>query len=170
MPITSGLPQPGRDDHIRPIAEHHRQAIRAAQLRERRLHRLDQRRIADRSRSSRLAAPLLELVGDQLGDHFGVGRRLAVVAALGQPLLELAEVFDDAVVHERDHVVAADVRMRVLIGRRAVRRPARVAEADVPGAGDFFSFAARSSIRPAVLVMSKWSSAVSSIVTTPLLS
>ena len=40
--------QPGRDDHIRPIAKHHRQAVRAAQLRERRLHRLDQRRISDR--------------------------------------------------------------------------------------------------------------------------
>ena len=38
--------QPGGDDHIRPIAKHHRQAVRAAQLRERRLNRLDERRVS----------------------------------------------------------------------------------------------------------------------------
>jgi hypothetical protein len=48
----------------------------------------------------------------------------------GELLFERAEVFDDAVVHERHDVVAADVRMCVLIGRRAVRRPTRVAQAD----------------------------------------
>ena len=63
-------------------------------------------------------------------DDFGIGRRLAVVPALGQLLLELAEVFDDAVVNQRDDAVAADVRMGVDIGRRPVRGPPRVAEAD----------------------------------------
>ena len=46
--------QPGRDDHVRPIAEHDAQAVGAVQLRERRLHRLDQRRVGiDRSRPVR---------------------------------------------------------------------------------------------------------------------
>ncbi len=59
-----------------------------------------------------------------------IGRRFAIVAALGELLLKLAEVFDHAVVNEGDDVVAADVRVSIVVGRRAVRRPARVAEAD----------------------------------------
>ena len=42
-----------------------------------------------------------------------------------QPFLDRAEVLDDAVVDERQHAVAADVRVRIFVGRRAVRRPAR---------------------------------------------
>ena len=123
--------QPGRDDHVRPIAEHHRQAVGAAQLRERRLHRFDERRIRIGRRGRfGVRRARIQLAGDELGDDFGVGRRLAVIAALGQLLLELAKVLDDAVVHERHDVVAADVRMGVLVGGRAVRGPARVAEAD----------------------------------------
>ena len=49
----------------------------------------------------------------------------------GELGLELAEVLDDAVVHDRD--LAVHVRMRVALGRAAVRRPARVADAGVPG-------------------------------------
>ena len=70
-----------------------------------------------------------------MGDHFGIGRRFAKVAELGQPLLDFAEVFNDAVVHERHDVIAAHMRMRVLIGRRAVRRPAGMAQADTSTGG-----------------------------------
>jgi len=44
-------------------------------------------------------------------------------------LFEGAKVFDDAVVHERDDVIAADVWMGVLVRGRAVRSPTRVAKA-----------------------------------------
>ncbi len=71
--------QPGRDDHVGPIAEHDRQAIGAAELGERGLHRLDQRGVRV-DRVFDVVAAFLELVGDQMGDHFGVGRRLELVA------------------------------------------------------------------------------------------
>ena len=66
-----------------------------------------------------------------MGDDFGVGLRLEFVAELAQALALLFVVLDDAVVHQRDAV--ADVRVRVGLGDAAVRRPARVADAQ-PGA------------------------------------
>ena len=131
--------QPGGHDHVRPIAKDHRQAVGAAELRERRLNRFDQRRVAvgrrGRRRPSRVRPAGIQLGRHKLRDDLGIGRRFAVVAALGQLLLELAEVFDDAVVNERDDVVAADVRVGVRVGRRPVRGPARVAEADLAARG-----------------------------------
>ena len=44
-------------------------------------------------------------------------------------LLQIEVVLDDAVVHDDDAAGAVAVRMRVLLGRPAVRRPARVADA-----------------------------------------
>ncbi len=70
---------------------------------------------------------LRQLVGDDVHDHLGVGVALEYVA-LGTELgFQLAEVLDDAVVHDRD--LAVHVRMRVALSRAAVRRPARVADA-----------------------------------------
>ena len=81
---------------------------------------------------------------------------LTVIALLRQPLLQRAEVLDHAVVDERQHAVAADVRMSVLVGRRAVRRPARVADADARRAPAASSAAsASSSTRPAVFVIAE---------------
>ena len=48
-----------------------------------------------------------------------------------QLLLQLEVVLDDAVVDDDDPAGAVAVRMRVLLGRPAVRRPARVADAVV---------------------------------------
>ena len=45
--------------------------------------------------------------------------------------LQLEVVLDDAVVDDDDPAVAVAVRMRVLLGRPAVRRPARVADAEL---------------------------------------
>ena len=70
-----------------------------------------------------------------MGDHLGISRRFAKVAELGQPLLDLAEVFYDAVVHERHDVIATHVRMRVLVGCRTVGRPASVAQAQASTSG-----------------------------------
>ena len=113
-------------------------------------------------------------LGDQVGDDLGVGRRLAIRSRRSASrCFERAEVLDHAVVDERDDRVAADVRMGVRVGRRAVRRPARVAEADrAAERATSCSLAARSSIRPAVLVIVEPSPSASSssIVTTPELS
>ena len=70
-----------------------------------------------------------------MGDHLGISRRFAIIAVLGQPLFELAEVFYDAVVHERHDVIATHVRMRVLVGCRTVGRPAGVAQAQASTSG-----------------------------------
>ena len=48
-----------------------------------------------------------------------------------QLVAQLAEILDDAVMHERD--ARRRMRMRVDLGRRAMRRPARMADAGVAG-------------------------------------
>ena len=47
-----------------------------------------------------------------------------------QPVTELAEVLDDAVVDDGDLAGAVAVRVRVQVVRSAMGRPARVGEAD----------------------------------------
>ena len=73
---------------------------------------------------------LVQLIGDDVHDRLGVGVALEHAALRGQLRLELAEILDDAVVHDRD--LAVHVRVRVALRRAAVRRPARVADAGVP--------------------------------------
>ena len=51
------------------------------------------------------------------------------MALLLELALQLEVVLDDAVVDDDDAARAVAMRMRVLFGRPAVRRPARVAEA-----------------------------------------
>src|SRR5512134_2010912 len=69
----------------------------------------------------------VDQVSDQLG--VGVGRdRMAVRLELGA---QLAVVLHDAVVHHHDRPRL--VRMRVALGRLAVRGPARVTDADATG-------------------------------------
>ena len=103
-----------------------------------------------------------------MGDHFAVGRRAKAVAFALQAGLERAEVFDDAVVDDRHDAVAADVRMGVDVGGRAVRGPAGVADADVARRADVRPVRrTRLSSRPARLgdLQLPWS-----IVATPALS
>ena len=64
----------------------------------------------------------------EMRDHLGVGLRAELVAARLELVAQGLEVLDDAVVHDGDLAVAR-VRMRVVLGRRAVRRPARVRDA-----------------------------------------
>ena len=61
-------------------------------------------------------------------DHLGVGLAAELRAGLFQLLAQLAEILDDAVVHDREPL--GRVRMRVALGRLAVGRPAGVADAD----------------------------------------
>ena len=73
-------------------------------------------------------APLLHLLGDEMRDHFGVGLGRELGALGLQLFAQLAEILDDAVVHDREPV--GGMRMRVVLGRPAVGRPAGVADAD----------------------------------------
>ena len=66
----------------------------------------------------------LAVLGHEMRHDFGVGVRGKRIAGALQPLADRLVVLDDAVVHERD--VAGEVRVRIALGRRAVRRPARV--------------------------------------------
>src|ERR687891_964965 len=69
---------------------------------------------------------------DQVGHHFGVGLRPKHMPVQLEPLPELMEVLDDAVVDDGDPAVAVEVWVRVLVGRRPVGGPPRVAHADRP--------------------------------------
>ena len=74
---------------------------------------------------------LSQIVADQLRDHLGVGLGLEAVALGDQLVAQHLEVLDDAVVHHRD--AARLVGVGVVAGRRAVGRPAGVADADHAG-------------------------------------
>ena len=91
----------------------------AAQPRQCALDRLDRRRAA------------LHFLGDQMRDDLGVGLGRELGALPFQLAAQLAEILDDAVVHDRELV--GRVRMGVVLGRPAVRRPAGVADADRAG-------------------------------------
>ncbi len=68
--------------------------------------------------------------GDQVRDDLGVGLAREVDAVGEQALLQGVEVLDDAVVDEGElAVLATAVRVRVLVGRAAVRGPPRVPDA-----------------------------------------
>ena len=69
------------------------------------------------------------LAAEQHGGDLGVGLALEGVALGEELVLQLGEVLDDAVVDEGESSVVAEVRVRVAVGRAAVRRPARVADA-----------------------------------------
>ena len=60
---------------------------------------------------------------DEMGDHLGVGLGNELITLLLQPGAQRLEVFNDAVVHHRDLVVA-NMRMRVDGCRGAMGRPA----------------------------------------------
>jgi hypothetical protein len=63
-------------------------------------------------------------------DDFGVGLRTEAVAQVLELGAQQIVILDDAVVHDGD-AVAGNMRMRVAHRRHAVRRPARMRDADV---------------------------------------
>ena len=79
-----------------------------------------------------LEAVAVHLALDQMRDDLGVGLGLELVSLRLQLVLQLEVVLDDAVVDDDDAAGAVAVRMRVLLGRPSVGRPARVADAVEP--------------------------------------
>ena len=67
---------------------------------------------------------------DQVGDGLGIGLGRERVAALLEPVAQLAEVLDDPVVDDRDLARAVLVGMGIEVVRPAVGGPARVGESD----------------------------------------
>ena len=74
---------------------------------------------------------VLHLALDEVRDDLGVGLGDELVPLLLQLVLQLEVVLDDAVVDDDDAAGAVAVRVGVLLGRPAVRRPAGVADAVV---------------------------------------
>ena len=64
----------------------------------------------------------------QIRDGFGVGVGLERKAEPDELFLQCLEILDDAVMHDRDFV--GRDRMRILLDRLTVRRPARMADSD----------------------------------------
>ena len=72
--------------------------------------------------------PCLHEVGDEMGDRFRVGLSHEVRAPPRQFGSQLVEILDDAVVNDGDAV--GRMRMRIDLVGPAMRRPARMADAD----------------------------------------
>jgi len=60
---------------------------------------------------------------------------MKLMTCLDKALFDLVVVLDDAVVDDGDLARLIEVRMRILVARWPVSRPARVADADVAGGG-----------------------------------
>ena len=117
-PSSSGLPLRAATILSGFPARHHGDAVRALDLAQRLDHGLFQRAVVQ----------LLDEVRDHLGVRVGPER----MAVFLQRAAEHGRVLDDAVVHDGDATVVAQVRMRVALGGRAVRRPPRVTDPEHP--------------------------------------
>jgi hypothetical protein len=73
------------------------------------------------------------MVGDQVAEHLGVGFGLEGVVLADQEAFDRGVIFDDAVVHERELAIAAEMRVRVGVGHPAVGGPTRMADAGRAG-------------------------------------
>ncbi len=117
-------------EDVRQIAEENRQPVCPFQHG----HRMFDHSQADPlvERTCLLPHVFVELMGHQVGNRLGIGPRAKDVAQLLQLIAEGGVVLDHAVVHEDDFAVAANMRMRIDVRRRAVRGPPRMADADAP--------------------------------------
>jgi hypothetical protein len=120
--------EPRADDAVRLVAAEDGDRVGAVQLDDGALDRVEQ------------VAFVVEV--DEVRDHLGVGLAREHVAARLKRRTERLVVLDDAVVHDGDaprarhgRVLARavrEMRMRVVHGRRAVRRPARMRDPGRP--------------------------------------
>src|SRR5438552_8474651 len=70
-----------------------------------------------------------------MAGYFVVRLETKLVSLLNQPLLDAVKVLNHAVMHDRDPPALVEVRMGVLVRRRAMRGPAGVADAEWTGGG-----------------------------------
>ena len=107
---------PDRDDLVRVVGGNEHQREQPAHVEERAPHGV-------------LEAVILHLALDEVRDDLGIGLRDEPMAFGFELTLQVEVILDDAVVHDDDPSRAIAVRVRVLLGRTAVRRPPRVADA-----------------------------------------
>ena len=115
----AGCPPARRSTSVRIAGKDHGERIGAGEAPRRRhrgLHRVE---------------PLVEIVGDEMGGDFGVGFGFEFVAFGEQFFAQFAEILDDAVMHDR--YARGGMGMGVAFGRRAMGRPARVADTGAAG-------------------------------------
>jgi hypothetical protein len=117
---------PGADDHAGRIDTHQRQAVGADDFAQGLADGLGQAR-------GILGGGGLIMASDQMRQDFGVGRGTEGVALGQELLLEAVAIFNDAVMYDGDFAGLIEVRMGILIRRRPMRGPARVADADRAG-------------------------------------
>ena len=113
-------PVPDGDDFFGIVGRDEHQREQAAHQQERPAHGV-------------LEAVVFHLALDQVRDDFGIGLGDERVALPLKLLLQIEIVLDDAVVNDDDLARAVAVRVRVLFGGPAVRRPPRMADAVVAG-------------------------------------
>ena len=118
---------PRADEHVGHVEVHHRDAVGADHLLERRARGFQQPCLGVR------AAGLVVELADEVGQDLGVGLRAKLMPRLHERRAEHLVVFDDAVVHERQPAGLVEVRVRVGIVGLAVGGPARVGDADLAG-------------------------------------
>src|SRR5688500_7066661 len=73
------------------------------------------------------------MLADQMREHLRVRGGFKSVAL--ELLFEAVVILDDAIVDDGDAPALVPMRVRILVGRRAVGGPARMSEADQPGQG-----------------------------------
>ena len=108
-----------KDEMIGIVARYDAERVGAANFMERAAYRLFE------------VAVVVQL--DQMREDLGIGFAAKNVAELDQARSQGGVVFDDAVVNDRDLAAAVHVRMCVGVGRRPVRCPASMSDADDPG-------------------------------------
>ena len=123
---------PRADDDIGHVQVHGRDAVGADDLFERRAGGLQEPRLGV------LAARLVVDLPDEMGQDFGVRLGAELVPGLQQLGPENLIVFDDPVVDQRQPPGLVEMRVRVLVRGTAVRGPASVGNADLPGGGMLF--------------------------------
>jgi hypothetical protein len=119
--------KPCRNDDVWIVAEHYRQPVGAAKLGESLGHGVNERLMRIIA-AARILGLFFQATCDQMRNHFGISCRLKDVTFCLQPVLQIPKVFDDAVMHQYDAAGIAEMRMCVLVGRRSVRGPARMAD------------------------------------------
>ena len=101
----------------------------------------------------------LDPPGDEVGHHLGVRLGAEDDAPALELLFELREVLDDAVVHDGDGPISAELWMGVLLGRSPVGRPTGVPHPGLYRRKSPLRAAtawARFSSRPTSLICSMW--------------
>jgi hypothetical protein len=120
---AAGVAQPRGDQLARVVAAEHDDGARPVQFRERLAHR----------RLQIAFAAVVIVAVDQVDDHLGVGVAAEFVARALQHRAQFQKILHDAVLHHHQIAVGAGVGMGVALAGGAMRRPARMPDADAAG-------------------------------------